>query len=62
MSVLWVPRGLTLCCRDGAVSLRTPAGDSQHWTYADLVEVSERAVWVQEEIEQEVASAAGGPG
>jgi len=62
MSVLWVPRGLTLCCRDGAVSLRTPAGDSQHWTYADLVEVSERAVWVHEEIEQEVASAAGGPG
>jgi hypothetical protein len=61
MSVLWVPRGLTVCCRDGSVSLRTPAGDSQHWTYADLVDVTERAVWIHEEIEQAVAAAPGAP-
>ncbi len=57
ISVLWVPRGLIVCCRDGAVSLRTPAGDSQHWTYADLVDVTERAVWMHEEIEHTVAGA-----
>ena len=60
-SVLWVPRGLTVCCRDGAVSLRTPAGDSQHWTYADLVDVTERAICIHEEIEQAVAAAPGAP-
>jgi hypothetical protein len=59
ISVLWVPRGLTVCCREGAVSLRTPSGDSQHWTYADLVDVTERAVWIHEEIEYSVAGAAG---
>ena len=60
ISVLCVPRGLTVCCRDGAVSLRTPAGDSQHWTYADLVEVTERAVWIHEEIGHTVPGATGG--
>jgi len=59
ISVLCVPRGLTVCCRDGTVSLRTPAGHSQHWTYADLVEVTERAVWIHEEIGHTVAGAAG---
>lgn len=62
ISVLCVPRGLTVCCRDGAVSLRTPAGDSQHWTYADLVEVTERAVWIHEEIGRTVPGAAGAAG
>ncbi len=62
ISVLWVPRGLTVCCRDGAVSLRTPAGDSQHWTYTELVEVTERAVCIHEEIGHTVAGAAGAVG
>ena len=57
MSVLWVPGGLTVCCRDGSVSLCTPAGDRPPWTYADLVDVTERAVWMHEEIEQAAASA-----
>ncbi len=61
MSVLWVPRGLTVCCRDGFVSLRTPGGDSQHWTYADLVDVAERAVWMHEEIGQAAGSAPSAP-
>lgn len=56
-SVLWVSRGLTVWCRDGTVSLSTPAGDSQQWTYADLVEVTERAVWMHEEMEHAVDSA-----
>jgi hypothetical protein len=56
MSVLWVSRGLTVWCRDGAISMQTPAGESHYWTYEDLVDVTERAVWMHEEIEQ-----AGGP-
>jgi hypothetical protein len=56
-SVLWVSGGLTVRCRDGAVSLSTPAGGSQQWTYADLVEVTERAVWMHEEMEHAVGSA-----
>jgi hypothetical protein len=51
MSVLWVSRGLTVWCRDGSISLQTPAGESHCWTYADLVDVTERAVWMHEEIE-----------
>jgi anti-sigma regulatory factor (Ser/Thr protein kinase) len=51
-SVLWLSRGLTLSCRDGLVLIETPAGDRQHWTYADLVDVSERAVWMHEELER----------
>ena len=61
ISMLWVPRGLTVCCRDGSVSLRTPGGDSQHWTYADLVDVAERAVWMHEEIGQAAGSVPGAP-
>jgi hypothetical protein len=52
VSVLWVSRGLTVWCRDGAISMQTPAGESQYWTYEDLVDVTERAVWMHEEIEQ----------
>jgi hypothetical protein len=52
MSVLWVSRGLTVWCREGAISMQTPAGESHYWTYADLVDVTERAVWMHEEIEQ----------
>lgn len=52
MSVLWVSRGLTVSCRDGSVLIETPAGDRQRWTYADLVDVSERAVWMHEELER----------
>ncbi len=58
MSVLWVSRGLTVWCRDGAISLQTPAGESHYWTYADLVDVTERAVWMHEEIEQAAGPAA----
>jgi hypothetical protein len=32
--------------------MQTPAGESHYWTYADLVDVTERAVWMHEEIEQ----------
>ncbi|HYZ55947.1 MAG TPA: hypothetical protein VE733_20955 [Streptosporangiaceae bacterium] len=62
LSVLWIPHGVTVWCRDGAVSLKTPAGDSQHWTYADLVDVTERAVWMHEEMEHSAGpSAPPGP-
>jgi Histidine kinase-like ATPase domain len=57
MSVLWVSRGLTVWCGGGAVSLRTPAGDSQYWTYADLVDVTERAVSMHEEMEHRAVPA-----
>ena len=52
VSVLWVSRGLTVWCREGAISMQTPAGESHYWTYEDLVDVTERAVWMHEEIEQ----------
>jgi hypothetical protein len=51
MAVLWVSRGLTVWCREGAISLQTPAGESHYWTYTDLVDVTERAVWMHEEME-----------
>jgi hypothetical protein len=56
-SVLRVSRDLAVWCRDGAISLSTPAGNSQQWTYADLVDVTERAVWMYEEMEHAVGSA-----
>ncbi|HEY4465766.1 MAG TPA: hypothetical protein VGN41_24105 [Streptosporangiaceae bacterium] len=52
VSVLWVSRGLTVWCREGAISMQTPAGESHYWTYEDLVDVTERAVCMHEEIEQ----------
>lgn len=57
MSVLWVSRGLTVWCRDGAISMQTPAGESHRWTYEDLVDVTERAVWMHEEIEHAAGAA-----
>jgi hypothetical protein len=52
LSVLVVARGLTVCCGAGSVLIETPAGDRQHWTYADLEDVTERAVWMHEELER----------
>ena len=57
MSVIWVSHGLTVWCARGAVSLTTPAGDSQQWSYADLVDVAERAVSMHEEIEHQAVPA-----
>jgi hypothetical protein len=51
VSVLWVSRGLSVWCGGGAVSLMMPTGDSQQWTYADLVDVTEHAVSAHEEME-----------
>ena len=48
ISVLSVCRGLTLWCRTGSVSLAGPAGYRETWSYADLVEVAEQAVWQYE--------------
>ena len=59
-SVLLVARGLTVCCRGGSVLIETPAGDRQHWTYADLEDVTERAVWMHEELERAGANSAEG--
>jgi hypothetical protein len=52
LSVLVVASGLTVCCRAGSVLIETAAGDRQHWTYADLEDVTERAVWMHEELER----------
>lgn len=57
MSVIWVSRGLTVWCAGGAVSLTTPAGDSLRWSYEDLVDVTERAVSMHEEMEHRAVPA-----
>jgi hypothetical protein len=54
MSVLSVCRGLTVWCRAGVVSLTTPGGRSQRWSYADLVEAAEQTVLRYEEIDAEM--------
>ena len=51
LSVLLVTRGLTVFCRGGSVLIETAAGDRQHYTYEDLEDVTERAVWMHEELE-----------
>jgi len=43
----------------GAVSGRGLAVVHEYWTYADLVEVTERAVWMHEEIEHAIVPARG---
>ena len=53
LSILSVRRGLTVWCQAGAVSLTTPWGSSQQWSYADLVEAAEQTVRRHEELEQE---------
>jgi hypothetical protein len=59
MSILSVRRGLTVWCQAGVVSLTTPWGSSQRWTYADLVEAAEQTVRRYEELdlEQDLACA-----
>ena len=52
LSVLLVARGLTVFCRGGSVLIETEAGDRQHYTYADLEDVTERAVWMHEELDR----------
>ena len=52
LSVLLVTRGLTVFCRGGSVLIETEAGDRQHYTYADLEDVTERAVWMHEELDR----------
>jgi hypothetical protein len=51
MSVLSVCRGLTVWCRSGVVSLTSPEGDRERWSYADLVEAAEQTVRRYEELE-----------
>jgi hypothetical protein len=51
LSVLLVTRGLTVFCRGGSVLIETAAGDRQLYTYADLEDVTERAVWMHEELQ-----------
>jgi hypothetical protein len=52
-SILSVRRGLTVWCQAGAVSLTTPSGASQRWSYADLVEAAEQTVRRSEELDLE---------
>jgi hypothetical protein len=59
MSVLSVCRGLTAWCRSGVVSLTSPDGDRERWSYADLVEVAEQTVRRFEELELDPDLAAG---
>ena len=51
MSVLSVCRGLTVWCRSGVVSMTSPEGDRERWSYADLVEAAEQTVRRYEELE-----------
>jgi hypothetical protein len=51
MSVLSVCRGLTVWCRSGVVSLTSPEGDRERWSYADMVEAAEQTVRRYEELE-----------
>src|SRR6201996_5590276 len=60
LSVLLVTRGLTVFCRGGSVLIETAAGDRQHYTYADLEDVTERAVCMTEELEGAGATSADG--
>jgi hypothetical protein len=53
LSILSVRRGLTVWCRGGSVSLTTPWGSSQRWSYADLVEAAEQTVRRSEELDLE---------
>jgi hypothetical protein len=60
LPVLLVTRGLTVFCRGGSVLIETAAGDRQHYTYADLEDVTERAVCMTEELEGAGASSDDG--
>ena len=60
MSVLSVCRGLTVWCRSGAVSMTSPEGDRERWSYADLVEAAEQTVRRYEELELGLDLAAAG--
>jgi hypothetical protein len=51
MSVLCVSRGLTLRCRSGSVSLTSPRGREESWSYADLVEAAEQTIRRYEELD-----------
>jgi hypothetical protein len=44
-------RGLTVWCRSGVVSLTSPEGGRERWSYADLVEAAEQTVRRYEELE-----------
>jgi hypothetical protein len=60
MSVLSVCRGLTVWCRSGIVSMTSPEGDRERWSYADLVEAAEQTVRRYEELELGLDLAAAG--
>jgi hypothetical protein len=60
MSVLSVCRGLTVWCRSGVVSLTSPEGDRERWSYADLVEAAEQTVRRYEELDLGLDLAAAG--
>ena len=57
---LSVCRGLTVWCRSGVVSLTSPEGDRERWSYADLVEAAEQTVRRYEELELGLDLAAAG--
>jgi hypothetical protein len=60
MSVLSVCRGLTVWCRSGVVSMTSPEGDRERWSYADMVEAAEQTVRRYEELELGLDLAAAG--
>jgi hypothetical protein len=60
MSVLSVCRGLTVWCRSGVVSMTSPEGDRERWSYADMVEAAEQTVRRYEELELGLDLAATG--
>jgi hypothetical protein len=47
-------------CRSGVVSLTSPEGDRERWSYADLVEAAEQTVRRYEELELGLDLAAAG--
>lgn len=49
-SLLSLCHGLTLWFRSGAVSLRSPDGYRERWSYTDLVEATEQTIWRHEEL------------
>jgi hypothetical protein len=51
LSVLSVFRGLTLRCWSGSVSLTSPGGREESWSYADLVEAAEQTIRRYEELD-----------
>ena len=56
----WGVRGKAVWCRSGVVSMTSPEGDRERWSYADLVEAAEQTVRRYEELELGLDLAAAG--